>query len=291
MSYKHKLVSELNWNEGSDQLSEQLEMFYNAICRAVRGVKHGVCWGCNTGIGPTGTRKYRETYLYIEGQQYALLKIGRGDYTAKRNGEGMFMVESRNIKNNKYNDTSSQYNLVCTKDLDKAVKNVKKYLKAYTLHEIADFSSYDVLLKVSGEVSNRRLAAGGAWHKVTDDNSLKAELRALVDTGYEFTSPALREKVVEWMGKEGERKHGLQGSRWVTYVQVREVHGEQILETIAVPDISRYADTRQQPVTVKASEADWELVAKLATINMVEDGTYVEGVGMKVTANSFWVEK
>lgn len=287
MSYTHRLVSDITHAFDDVQATGHLKNFVNALHRSIPGIKVGVSLGCRTSLDMA----YREAYLYFEGQQYALCKIGYGDYSVKRNSESGYMMSARSVKNGKYNESSKQYAILMSKDVEKAVRNVKKHLRPYTVYEMADMSNSSALYYMSEQVSERRRAAYDAWGAVSSHDDLKAELLTLYETGYVFTSSALREKVGEWVAAAGTHKHGLQHGRWMTFVQVFERHGEQHLNIMHVPNMASYAQTRQAPVTIKAAEAEEWIVGRLAVLSMADTNTYVEGVGFKVDMSTFWVEK
>lgn len=270
-----------------EKMDAHLKMFVNAIRKAVPRIRVGTNHRYRTNLDNMD----REAYLYFDNQQYALMKIGRGDYSVRRGAGAKYMVNSRNIANEKFSGSNDQYNMVFSENVDKAVKNVKKYLKAYVLSEIAGFTAHNVAYKVTNVVNERYGDANKAWRSVQESADLKAELRALVNTDYAFASPALREMIETWIAKDAERKQGLQEGRWLTYVQVHELHGVQMLELLEVPDIQRFSTTQRPAMAVPAAEADADLLAKLSVVNMVNVGDYVEGVGYKVSTNSFWVEK
>lgn len=134
-----------------------------------------------------------------------------------------------------------------------------------------------------------------AYSAVTKHGSFHNEMRSLVMSGYQFNDPAfgnqvkdMLAKLDEQMAKQYEQHHGY-------YVQVREYMGEQVFDVIAVLDIKKttraMVGAHRTYKGEELMELDENLPNRLAALSMLDDGAFVEGLGHKVSATSYWVLK
>jgi hypothetical protein len=95
-------------------------------------------------------------------------------------------------------------------------------------------------------------------------------------------------KLDEQLAKQYEAHHGY-------YVQVREYLGEQVFDVIVVLDVKkatgRSVGTHRTYKSEELAEVDENLPSRLATLSMLENGAFVEGLGHKVSETSYWVLK
>lgn len=236
-----------------------------------------------------------EVWAYFEGDQFACMRLGYADYSI-RNGDGnKFGVYSRIIKNEKYGEDREQHHMAMAETLERAVKNVKKFMRRYTVAETALMSLSDFQSKVSSAGWAASSALRESFQLVTQHESFFSELRALVNNNHQFNDPifgaavkTLIEKLDEDLARRYEAHHGY-------YVQVREYMGEQVFDVIVVLDVKK-ANGRSVGAhrTYKADELDGvdeNLASRLAALSMLEDGAFVEGLGHKVNPTSYWVLK
>lgn len=243
----------------------------------------------------SGLQVISEIWAYFPGDTYAFMRLGYADYSIRDGGSNKFAVYSRNIKNDKFGDEREQYFMAMSDTLERAVKNVKKYMRRYATNEVAAMS----LDTFQSKLGNAAWAASSqyseAYAAVTKHGSFHNELRSLVMSGYQFNDPAfgatvkeMLTKLDEQMAKNYEQHHGY-------YVQVREYMGEQVFDVIAVLDVKKATGAKVgSHRTYKPEELDTvdeNLSARLAALSMLDDGAFVEGLGHKVNPTSYWVLK
>lgn len=273
-------------------VSRALSMLCDEVRRMARGVKFAVERNGKS-QWRDGMQVISEIWAYFPEDQYAFMRLGFADYSVQSGTTSKFAVYSRNIKNEKFNDQREQYHMAMADTLDRAVKNAKKYMRRYGVHEVAQMSLDTFQTKLNGAVWATSAEYNNAYAAVTQHGSFHNEMRSLVMSGYQFNDPAfgaavkdMLKKLDEQMAKQYEQHHGY-------YVQVREYMGEQVFDVITVLDVKK---TTRSMVgshhTYKADELDTvdeNLASRLAALSMLEDGAFVEGLGHKVSATSYWV--
>jgi len=262
-----------------------------AFCAAIRKVSRHIKFGVSI-VG--GRTICTEVYAYFEGQPYAVMCVGFGDYSDKRrSGHSKYMVQARMINNQKFRPDREQYHMATAEDLERAIKNVKRYMIPYSVVECANltYSAFKNNLEVVGSVQQEAVVT--ARQSVVGTDSLQRELFHLLDAGYEFISPEFRNHVVKWredvLAREAEKaraKHGY-------YVTARIQQDEMVCDVIEALDItSRWAIDRTAPVaTYKMSELPDNIAGAVAALSMVDNKHFVRDVGMRVDSTTFWVQQ
>mgnify|MGYP003704467379 CR=1 FL=1 len=249
-----------------------------------------------------GTRVFSEAWLYYPNQVMAIMRVGFGDYMITRTTKDAYAVFSRCIRNSKVNSSRAQYHMAMSEKLDIAMKSVQRYMLPYRPVELAALSVDQFVDAANSPRDNASRAAYAAWRDVADDSegrsALRAELRHMLATGYEFVSPVLREHVAKWVEadelfkqKDG-RKIGASYNRIFL-----DALGVQMVERISWDDATTLGPHSimkphlQPPVPpVKLSELSEEMLSKISMLTMLDPGVHVEHVGMRVNDTIFWVE-
>ena len=275
-------------------VSRALSMLCDEVRRMARGVKFAVERNGKS-QWRDGMQVISEIWAYFPEDQYAFMRLGFADYSVQSGTTSKFAVYSRNIKNEKFNEQREQYHMAMADTLDRAVKNAKKYMRRYGVHEVAQMSLDTFQTKLNGAVWATSAEYNNAYAAVTQHGSFHNEMRSLVMSGYQFNDPAfgaavkdMLAKLDEQMAKQYEQHHGY-------YVQVREYMGEQVFDVIVVLDVKKARGrTVGSHHTYKAEELDTvdeNLASRLAALSMLDNGAFVEGLGHKVNPTSYWVLK
>lgn len=275
-------------------VSRALSLLCDEVRRMARGVKFAVerngksVWRDNIQV-------ISEVWAYFPEDQYAFMRLGFADYSVQSGTSSKFAVYSRNIRNEKFNDQREQYHMAMADTLERAVKNAKKYMRRYGVHEVAAMSLDTFQTKLNGAVWATSAEYNNAYAAVTQHGSFHNEMRSLVMNNHQFNDPAfgaavknMLTKLDEQMAKQYEQHHGY-------YVQVREYMGEQVFDVIAVLDVKKATAARVGAHRTykgeELTELDENLPNKMAALSMLEDGAFVEGLGHKVNATCYWVLK
>jgi len=234
----------------------------------------------------------QELFVYMDGHAYAMMKIGYGDYSNK-GGDDKFMVYARMINNEKFRDDSDQYHMATAEGVDRAIKNVKKYMRPYSPVECATMSFEAVRSKFSSVVQGVSSELYQARSGVIESAHLRNELFHMLDVGYEFLAEDFREKIVQWLEKYNEDQVARGRALHAYYVNVRIHREEMVCDVIEVLDANKRSrlDAHMPVVTYKMEDLPEGVAGNLAALSMVDDGHYVDGVGMRVDSATFWVQR
>jgi hypothetical protein len=270
----------------------EVAQFCAEIRKVNRHVKFGVANRMKYNFHGTVNRM-QELYAYMDGHAYAMMKIGYGDYSTKGNGDSKFMVYARMIKNEKFRDDSDQYHMATAEGVDRAMKNVKKYMRPYSPIECAAMSFDNVRNRFSSVVSNVSSELASVRHEIQNSVHLRMELFHMLDIGYEFLTEEFREKIVKWREKYQEDQEARGRALHAYYVNVRIHREEMVCDVIEVLDANKRSrlDTHMPVVTYKMEELPEHIGGSLAALSMVEDNHYVDGVGLRVDSATFWVQR
>ena len=270
----------------------ELMQFCAEIRKVNRHVKFGVSRKVKHSWG-NGSNKMQELYAYMDGHAYAMMKVGYADYSTKGNGESKYMVYARMIKNEKFRDDSDQYHMATAEGIDRAIKNVKKYMRPYSPVECATMSFEAVRSKFSLILSSASTEVVSARHKVFESAHLRNELFHMLDIGYEFLAEDFKNIIVDW--REAYREDQVTRGRALHayYVNVRIHREEMVCDVIEVLDANKRSrlDAHMPVVTYKMEDLPEGVAGNLAALSMVDDGHYVDGVGMRVDSATFWVQR
>ena len=277
MSFKQKLVKEVKAKYNNVEAGEELLLL---ICKL-----KGVMPSLHTHVTSSGT-----AYLYMKNQPYVLGRIKYGQLQDSTM-EYMYGVVSPNICNEKYGDSRELFNTKMTKNVDTALKHVKKYVRPMSITDIARVSTNDYEHSIRKIVSDKVNTAERNKRSILQDE-LMTELRTMYQTGYEFNA-SLAEKIHDWIEADAEAvtyQRKFKNDFSCRFVQVKNTPMGQHLSVAQCTDMLSYS-TKVTPTDVfTATDAPEELVGKLSVLAILADDTYVEDVGMKITDELFYVE-
>lgn len=237
----------------------------------------------------------REIWAYFPGDEYAFMRLGHADYYVRDGGGNKYGIYTRNIHNEKFNNGREQYHMAMADTLERAVKNVKKFMRRYSVGEVVDMRLYDFQNKVSSAGWTTSSAVREARETLVNHPSLATELQHMVNMGYQFNCPLFANVVRDYVEKHAVDKDKQNQQHHAYYVSVSEEFGEQVFNVVTVLDVKRaHVDPSVKVASLKGEElstVDEELPHKLATLSMLEAGNFIEGLGIKVNDRAYWVMK
>jgi len=240
-------------------------------------------------------RLFCRLYAYREGHDYVLGEIGWGDYRLRKNYETInkYMVASRKIENQKVKYYNDQHHMAITDNLKSAVKNACKFLVPHTLEEVADMSFRDFSREVRDQKDGAVNNARSFVDKCTSFNVVRTELHNLIRLGVQFVTPEFKSAAEELFKATAEAEVEKARKIGAYFVQFKEYVGVMRVNVITFDtnfrnEVSSGAGTSTQ---FPASDLPLDIQEKVAVLSMVEDGTSIPGVGRKVSATSFWLER
>lgn len=243
--------------------------------------------------------RFTRFHAVMDGQLFTLGMVMYDDVTLSGEVKPQFVIQSRKIENKKYNALRDQYRMVMP-SFKNAVKQAKKYLLPYTVNELA-FYTVD---KYSDARSKFKRGLEDKLGKVTE---------ALGYSAYSSPSSAATKKIIEELKYMTDIGY-VPKTDWLASAleQVNEAH-EIIKEwTNYKPKISfvRIADAGTHPIVYELTPSDLtpariqsasvvgynpdmipeDLMGRIAVLQTLEDGQYVEKVGLKYDRNTLWLE-
>ena len=256
------------------------------FCAEIRKVNRYVKFGVVRNRG-------HELYAYMDGQAYAMMKIGHGNYSKGSSNTYKYMVYARMIKNEKFRDDNDQYHMATAENLDRAMKNVKKYMRPYSPVECAEMTFDWVRSRFSLVVSNVSSELYDTKNDIISSAHLRNELFHMIDVGYEFLSEEFKGMIVKWRNKHREDQVSRGRALHAYYVNVRIHRDEMVCDVIEVLDAQKRPRLEpHMPVTTyKMEELPEDIAGNLAALSMVGDDHYVDGVGLRVDSATFWVQR
>lgn len=239
-------------------------------------------------------RRMSEMWMYFPGDVYAPMRIGYFDYSI-RGGTGtkVYGVYARTITNAKFAERRQQHNMVISEGLGRAVTASKKHLRRYKAGEIAAMS-YDF---VRSYIASLTYTVNGdyreAFSAVSNDNNFVLEMQHILDGGSGFLTPEFANKVKAMVEANKTKKDNHNAVYHGWHVMVRVVNDTQSFDVTRVTDLQSYRRADEQlfrnTETVAAEALPETIAEKLASLSMLQSGTFMEGLGYKVSDACYWV--
>lgn len=245
-----------------------------------------------------GNSGFTEVHITMPNQPYSLGKLGYGNYSDTENAAPTYMVYSRKISNDKYRAHNDRYHSVMSKDLARAMVNVKKFVRQYTVLEMAPIE----LRKFVSDAKDAPEKVDDKWRNarsvVRDSDRMYRELKALHDQGHQFLSDEFAQHVRTWI--EATKEWEAEKVRCVpaTFVHVLPVRDQQYFDVVRAQNIRSKGSISEIKDDVLANQVHRftqeniprDLLGKLSVLSLVSDNQYIEGVGMRVHETLYWVE-
>jgi hypothetical protein len=238
-------------------------------------------------------RFYSDVTVYIEGSDYVVGVIGYGKkYGIKEVDKAVYMINSRKINNEKFGEHRDQYYMSFVSDGNKAVRLALSKLVPYSPKEMANISIYDFKQHIEGVRGEVRAGVSGLISPLSDRNILMREMRNLIAQNTMFVTEEFQRAAAgfikadaEWEEVRNKPVHGY-------YVYVRMVGGDQWVDIVDATDAQKYSNVEKCPVTsMPVSDVPEDIQGKVAVLSMGQIGQYMQGVGVRTTEKSFWLER
>lgn len=244
-------------------------------------------------------RNANSVYVYREGDLMTMGYIGYGDFATSVKSEDKFIVCARSIENNKYCSSGDQHNMRMALNMDTAVKHAKRNLMSYTIGECATALVDDASTAVkrvrsdaTHEYDNATAKVGITTRGYGDEAKARgrmvAELRAMVQSGHTFVDKGLDADIRTMFSCQEEYNRFTNGSVPMDFVHIREQWGKQVVQCARIADVTGYHHQAEMARTLAPDEISEDIQHKAAAMSMCEDGHFVEGIGYRVNANTFY---
>ena len=236
---------------------------------------------------------YTDVTVYIEGSDYVVGVIGHGKkYGIKESDKSVYMIQSRKINNEKFAEHRDQYYMSFVTDHKKAVRLALSKLVPYSPKEMANITISDFKDHIEQVRNTVRSGVHGLISPLSDRNILMREMRNLIAQNTMFVTEEFQRAAAgfikaeeEWNEVRNKPVHGY-------YVYVRMVGSEQWVDIVEATDAQKYHDVQDCPVTsMPVSDVPEDIQGKVAVLSMGALGQYMQGVGVRTTEKSFWLER
>lgn len=243
----------------------------------------------------------KTVHVYREGDLMTMGYIGYGDFATSVHSDDKFIVCARGVQNMKYNSHTDQHNMRMAVNMDTAVKHAKRHIVSYTVGECATALVQAVGKEVNKFKSNVRnkydetiQAVGintrgyGSDRKAAE--RLMAELRTMVQSGHTFIDKELDADIHAMFAQQEEANRFRNDATPMDFVNVAERWGKQVFHCARIKDVTNsYSPELELVRTYEPDEVSEDMQHKCAAMSMCEDGHFVEGVGYKVNAHTFYL--
>ena len=269
-------------------LSEQyIEIFATQVQREMRGIKFGV--------KANGNSQHKK-FVYMEGYPYTMGYLHYGD--PRENAEqkvNHFCVSAPTIMNEKYADYNSNYAMKMSVNLNQGVKNAKRYLQPVPWGVVAH-KNFKEVRHAFNNIRNSfqddfELSMGELGMK---NKTLAPELANLIENGHVFLDKDLQDKIVDMVAKRKLYEEDKQKRCDLYFVYAYIKWGKETYIVIEIDDAQVISSPDWKTMQHTEYDADTlpeQLKGRVMSLNVLEQGTFVDGVGYKVGDNMFYVSR
>ena len=242
-------------------------------------------------------------YVYHDTSPVCMGWIGYGDFTvADVSKPNKFIVVSRLIRNRSYHETTWQYNMAASSDLDKTLRTVQRYLRPYSPVEIANAYGKHCAAEWYKEENDVVYAINEKINSIIGHDvrhTLQHELVQLHKGGHIFSDPTLHTAVGELVDVVDIKKD-TDNTRKASMSMVcisPDTSGKQTYSVCTVVNIeaTTMPSRTEGKFIFDGSYTDEDLPAELmdglSSLSILEDGQYVRGVGYRHKDNLFYVAR
>ncbi|NBW14266.1 MAG: hypothetical protein EBR82_40340 [Caulobacteraceae bacterium] len=279
--------------KGIPLASPELLKYMTAVQKQFRGVEFYVMVSSQTSWNSqlALSQRYVDVVVAYPDDEYALGRIGYGDYNRGESTDNKFMVYSRTIKNERYAINNSQYNMLLTADMTRAIKNAAANLRRYKPQELGELTSDDFYYKAIAKQQDAHNDEQDTFARVMDSKLLIAELLYLNRNNHAFQSSLLGEHVANWASAWEAKNEETQRTIPCVFVQIHMQGDEQWASIMEIPNIKNRYWEKGTPVSrMKTSELPENIMGKLSVLSLLQKKEYVSSVGMRVGETAFWIE-
>ena len=247
----------------------------------------------------------RQSVAYTKHSKYILGFVGYYDNTHSGPPIDRYCVQSRLIQNDKYASYSDNHHTVASKHMGTAVKNAMRYLLPVATSEIIANTVSRLCETVRSEHYRIERELEVLVQNVSDLTSTKIntgksklyrELEYLVKSGHQWFDPSVGTAIEELVGNVPELQQDIIGKSEMKFEFVRIFDNPLEGKGIATRELNfkggLLKDNKDTVfATILEKDIPEDMAGKLAVLSIVEDGTYVEDVGMKIDEETFYVAK
>jgi Holliday junction resolvase-like predicted endonuclease len=237
-----------------------------------------------------------EFAIYMDEYPYALGQVGFRDYSINKTwdvSKRSYGVYSRRINNEKYAARNDQYYMVMATTVDKAVKNIERYVTPFTNKELASCFYEKIHEKLLSIADHSADQLGQVVRGLHNRNVLINELRNLKRQGVTFITPEFMDaagKIDEVVAQVEEEQARNTSAIFVRFKTVGNDTYADLLECVNVKAQGR-PRIGELVATYSLAELPEYITSAVAVLQILENKQYAQRVGMKITDTIYWVER
>tara|TARA_R110000868_G_scaffold386146_1_gene654338 strand:- start:1011 stop:1901 length:891 start_codon:yes stop_codon:yes gene_type:complete len=231
-----------------------------------------------------------QLYVYLPTDHFVLGRVGWGDWSVDGKPTNSIMVQSPRIRNDKYAAERTQHYMWTSVNPKRALSNALGALRPHTPIAVAKHYAPDVASKVWNSDYEGRDKVSKIKGKVVRHDSLEQELRGIVASGYTFINAEFSDLVTSFLHEADEYSLRQQKIDMV-YVRAYMLGDQQVFDTVPIANMHKNYNFDVEESFLRYTEDTLpdDIRGKLSMLLMVDMKEYVDGVGMRVHDEVFYV--
>ena len=246
---------------------------------------------CSFGYVRTGDYKKNIIHVYHKDSPYTAGVIGYGNFKRNQEGDNTFTVFSRKISNGKYS-YGEQECMFSSKNIDVAERHARKYLRGWTVLEVAEHHQRTVRQHWCDTVDSLGSKIRDRFYDLQKDKAaLVTELATLRAAGHTYVNAEFGSRVDALLEAHDARsEQERERSPSITSVIVQPKDGSNFFHVVRCDDLSKFnagwvgTDTPYDDNTLPEG-----IAGKLAMLSMCEPDQWVDNVGCRMDNTVFFV--
>ena len=228
--------------------------------------------------------------MYLPTDHFTLGRVGWGDWSVDGKPTNSIMVQSPRIRNDKYGSERTQHYMWTSISPKRALSNALGALRPHTPIAVAKHYAPDVARRVWDSDYEGRDKVGKAKGELVRHGSLEQELRGIVASGYTFINAEFSDLVTSFLHEADEYSLRQQKIDMV-YVRAYMLGDQQVFDTVPIANMHRNYNFDVEESFLRYTEDTLpdDIRGKLSMLLMVDMKEYVDGVGMRVHDEVFYV--
>ena len=251
-----------------------------------------------------GLRIYKARYGFYVGYSTDLFAVGRlwwGDPSSGYSSNKKYCVFSPRVVNKKYKADSENYYMVSASDERTALSHAKKFFRRWTPEENGLRMTERADRVVTRFHSNQKQKVYSATNALLNTPQLRPqyvhELVVLANSGYQFVDAEFGTQLNALIKSHQELTIMEQknNERWfIVYINQNDA-GQTLVVRVPInvkgapTEWGRSFDLDGNAIVCSPEYVPEDVQGRLAVLQMVEDEHYVEGVGVRIQENCYYV--
>ena len=259
------------------------------VCKELRGASYAM-------------KDQMSVWIYREGDTHVMGWVGYGDWQTTKTSKDQFVMYAPFHENYKYREDKDQHRMAMFNDRDKAIKKAKALFRSYTVGEsacalngqsaskITDVQSgASTAYKDAGKPLGIHISSYGASKHVLID-----EFKALLASEHLFLQAEVGINMKKFCDAYDLFERRKASEIPVMYVDmVTDRFGDKIYRLARLKNGRHYSPNPNNEVTseehCQQSDVPQWVVDRVSTLQIVDNETYVEGVGYKHCDNAYTI--